>query len=54
MSTIKKVNLNNLFYFDNVNPSLSDCLQIKQICSRWVNAKNFIRFAQLNFNNSFI
>ena len=27
-------------------------MQIKQICSRWVNAKNFIKFAQLNFNNS--
>ena len=52
MSTIKKINLNNLFYFDNVNTSLSDCLQIKQICSKWVNAKNFIRFAQLNFNNN--
>tara|TARA_E500000318_G_C3550606_1_gene208716 strand:- start:611 stop:1177 length:567 start_codon:yes stop_codon:yes gene_type:complete len=52
MSTIEKINFNNLFYFDNINSNLSDCLQIKQICSKWSNAKNFIRFAQLNFNDS--
>lgn len=52
MGTIKKINLNNLFYFDNINPTLNECFQIKEICSKWVYAKNYIRFAELNFNKS--